>query len=44
MYNIWEGQRIYLRYIELNDANLVAKWKDEIVMRKMSGTKYKYKL
>ncbi|MBE6061442.1 MULTISPECIES: GNAT family N-acetyltransferase [unclassified Clostridium] len=36
MYNICEGQRIYLRNIELNDAKLVAKWKDEIVMRKMS--------
>jgi len=36
VYNICEGQRIYLRNIELNDAKLVAKWKDEIVMRKMS--------
>ena len=36
MYKLCEGQRIYLRNIELTDADLMAKWKDDIVMRKMS--------
>ncbi|WP_346931358.1 GNAT family protein [Clostridium sp.] len=36
MYNLCEGQRIYLRNIELTDVNLMTKWKDDIVMRKMS--------
>ncbi|MFR1710533.1 MAG: GNAT family N-acetyltransferase [Clostridium sp.] len=36
MHKVCEGERVYLRNIELTDASLITQWKDDILIRKMS--------
>lgn len=36
MHKLCEGKRVYLRSIELTDAGLIAQWKDDILIRRMS--------